>query len=193
MRRNPLALWGVQRPVKHLLLAVLFAFGLAGCFGGASQPGTVKTGASPASAGRLQIAVRLMPKACPFGALGTRCRGATPTVHRFILTCDPAGGTVPNPPAACRAIGDYLTRRDQIRGCIGTLGGPGSTAAISGTYAHRPFHLKIESGYSWCGQPPALLRDYWVISTFPCSTLVLRTGGSYPAWPRATGCTIDSV
>jgi hypothetical protein len=99
---------------------------------------------------------------------------------------------MPNPPAACRAIGDYLGRRHQAGGCIGSDAGPGSSAVISGTYARRPFRLKLAAGSSWCGQPPALLRDYWVLSTFPCSTPVVRSGGRSPTWPRATGCTIDS-
>jgi hypothetical protein len=34
---------------------------------------------------------------------------------------------------------------------------------------------------------------FWVLSTFPCSTLVLREGGAYPRWPRATGCLIDAA
>ena len=166
------------------MLVALFAVGVAGCGGGQS------TSLTPT--GRLQIAVRLWPRGCPFGALAKDCGNAAPTARRYTLTCDPAGGSVPNPRAACRAIGDYLARRHRLGGCIGGMTGPGSTAVISGTYARRPFHLSLESGDSWCGQPPAVMRDYWVLSTFPCSTLVLRTGGRYPAWPRATGCTIDS-
>jgi hypothetical protein len=165
-------------------VVALFAVGVAGCGGGQS--------ASPTPTGRLQIAVRLWPRSCPFGALARDCGDAAPTVRRYTLTCDPAGGSVPNPRAACRAIGDSLTRH-QTGGCMGLAAGrPGSRAVISGTYARRPFTLKLAAGTSWCGQPPALLRDYWVLSTFPCSTLVVRTGGRYPAWPRATGCTIDS-
>jgi hypothetical protein len=115
-----------------------------------------------------------------------------PAVDRYSLTCGPAGGSAPNPQAACHAIADYLRRRDRVGGCAGVLLGHGSTAQISGMYAHRRFHLSLTAGYSWCGQPRPILRDYWVLSTFPCSTLVLRTGGNYPHWPRATGCTIDS-
>jgi hypothetical protein len=124
--------------------------------------------------------------------LSRGCAEAAATVRRYALTCDPAGGTDPNPTAACRAIGDYVKRRDQAGGCIGVLAGPGSTAVIAGTYAHRRFRLRLVSGFSWCGRPLALLRDFWVLSTFPCSTVVVREGGRYPAWPRATGCTIDS-
>jgi hypothetical protein len=169
--------------VRYLLLVALFA--VAGCGGG--QPTT------PTPTGRLQIAVRLWPRACPFGALARACENATPGVHRYTLTCDPAGGSDPNPRAACRAIADYLTQRRHAGGCIAGLAGPGSTAVIAGTYAHRPFQLRLASGYSWCGQPPALLHDFWVLSTFPCSTLVLREGGAYPRWPRATGCLIDAA
>jgi hypothetical protein len=174
---------GVQARVRYLVLVACSRSGVAGCAGGGST--------SPAPTGRLQIAVRL-----GLGRLSVRraepsLRGATATVRHYTLTCDPAGGSDPNPRAACRAIGDYVKRRGQAAGCIGGLAGPGSTAAIAGMYAHRPFHLKLESGYSWCAQPPALLRDCWVLSTFPCSTLVLREGGSYPRWPRATGCFID--
>jgi len=175
---------GRRSRVRHLLLVALFAVGVAGCSGGHS--------ASPTPTGRLQIAVRLWPRTCPFGALSRGCAGATATVRHYTLTCDPAGGSDPNPTAACRALGDYVKRRHHAGGCIGVLARPGSTAVIAGTYAHRPFRLKLGSGYSWCGQPPALLRDFWVLSTFPCSTLVLREGGSSPRWPTATGCLIDA-
>lgn len=184
---------GRPTPVKHLLLAAVFAVGMAGCAGGAPPPAPVTTVASPVPAGRLQIAVQLLPRTCPFGAVSKHCPNATPTRHLYTLTCGPAGGTAPNPRAACRAIGDYLRRRGRLGACVGVLAPPGPTTVIAGTFAHRPFHLRLTAGYSWCGQPPALLRDYWVLSTFPCSTLVLRSGGRYPAWPRATGCTIDSA
>ncbi len=124
--------------------------------------------------------------------MSKHCPDATPTLH-YTLTCGPAGGTAPNPRAACRAIGDYLKRRGQMDGCAGVLTPPGPTTVITGTFAHRPFHLRLAAGYSWCGQPRPILRDLWVLSAFPCSTLVLRTGGRYPAWPRATGCTVDSA
>ena len=170
--------------MRYLWLLTLLAVGVAGCGGGQS------TGAT--STGRLQIAVRLWPRACPFGALARACENATPNVRRYTLRCNPAGGSVPNPRAACRAIADYLTQRRHAGGCIGLAAGPGSTAVISGRHARSRFRLRITAGGSWCGQPPALIRDYWVLSTFPCSTPVIRTGGRSPTWPRATGCTIDS-
>jgi hypothetical protein len=150
-------------------------------------------GANAAPTSRLRIVVRLLPGRCGSGEVDGPCRDAAPSVHRYSLTCGPAGGTAPNPKAACRAIADYLSRRDQMSACAGVLLGHGSTAQISGTYAGRPFQLRLTAGYSWCGQPRPILRDFWVLSTFPCSTLVLRTGGNYPRWPRATGCTIDAV
>src|SRR6185437_6148385 len=104
--------------VRRLLLVALVAVGVAGCAGGRST--------NPAPGGRLQIAVRLWPRTCPFGALSRGCAEAAATVRRYALTCDPAGGTDPNPTAACRAIGDYVKRRDQAGGCIGVLAGPGS-------------------------------------------------------------------
>ena len=174
--------------MTRFVLVSVCAVGLAGCFGGTSPPTPHGSASEVVPTGRLLIAVQLWPRSCPYGALGNRCMDAAPTMHRYMLTCDPDGGSVPNPHAACRAVGDYLSRRHRFGGCIGIVAGPGSTAVVSGTYARRPFHLKLESGYSWCGQPPALLRDYWVLSTFPCSTLVVRSGGRYPAWPRATGC-----
>ncbi len=175
------------------MLVALFASGLAGCFGsGQSTLAPDKTGASVVPTGRFQLVVRLVPGRCGFGALSAQCRDATPAVNRYSLACGPAGGTAPNPRAACRAIADYLRRRDRMSGCAGVLVGRGSTAEISGTYARRRFHLRLTAGYSWCGQPRPILRDYWVLSTFPCSTRVLQTGGDYPQWPRATGCTVDA-
>jgi hypothetical protein len=71
--------------------------------------------------------------------------------------------------------------------------GRGSTAAISGTFAGRLFKLRLSAGSSWCGQSRPLLRDFWVLSTFPCSNLVLRSGGrDFSKWARATGCAIDA-
>jgi hypothetical protein len=185
----------VTRGSLLVLLAAILAVGPAGCFGGWAAPGPAPgtTGASPAPTGRLRIIVRLLPGKCGFDALSARCRDLAPAVARYALTCGPAGGTAPNPHAACAAIADYLRRRDRVGGCAGVLAGSGSVAQISGTYGRRRFHLRLTAGYSWCGQPRPILRDYWVLSTFPCSTFVLRTGGDYPRWPRATGCTIDSA
>ena len=183
----------VESGVKHLAVALLLAVGLSGCVGGQSTPAPRNTGTHLGPTGRLQIGVHLLPGRCALGARSTRCRDATATTRHYTLRCGPAGGDAPNPRAACRAIRDYLARRDQLGGCVGVLVGPGSTAVLSGTFAHRPFQLTLTAGYSWCGQPPALLRDFWVLSTFPCSTLVLRSGGRYPDWPNATGCTIDAA
>jgi hypothetical protein len=191
-RRNPCVPEGVQGFVQRLLLPVVFAVALAGCVGGGqSIPARASSASTVIPTGRLEFAVRLWPRDCPFGALGGRCREATPSVRHYTLECGPAGGNHPNPRAACRAIADYLTRRNRYGRCKGLLTA-GSTAVVSGTYARHPFHLRLTAGYSWCGQPPELLRDYWVLSTFPCSTRVLRTGGDYPQWPRATGCMIDA-
>jgi hypothetical protein len=179
--------------VKRLVLLVILAAALTGCLGGGptSAPGRTQGPVHPA--GQLQIAVRLLPGGCGLGAFSKDCTATAPRLRRYALSCGPAGGTAPNPPAACRAIADYLGRRGQVGGCAGVLLGPGSTATISGTFAHRPFRLRLTAGYSWCGQPRPLLRDFWVLSTFPCSNLVLRTGGrNFARWARDTGCAIDA-
>jgi hypothetical protein len=56
----------------------------------------------------------------------------------------------------------------------------------AGRYGDRPFHLTIDAGYSFCDQTPAVVRDLWVLSTFPCSNRVLRMDRQHVA--RTVGC-----
>ena len=111
--------------------------------------------------------------------------------HRYTLTCDPSGGTMPDAGRACAALVDLQHRR--LGGCIGVLGSTGPRAVIVGTFEHRHYQLALTAAYSWCGQTRPVLRDYWVLSTFPCSVKVLREAQkdvdmNYPAWPRWAGC-----
>jgi hypothetical protein len=181
----------VKTSVKRLL-PVFLVLVVSGCFGGHSA--ATRTDASAvAPTGHLSLTIKRLAGRCSLGAPNAKCP-ALP-VRRFSLTCGPAGGSAPNPAAACHAIADYLKHIHHLGGCIGTLSGPGSTATITGTFANRPFHLQLEAGYSWCGQSRPVLRDFWVLSTFPCSTLVLREGGGPDPrrWARATGCSVDSA
>jgi hypothetical protein len=63
---------------------------------------------------------------------------------------------------------------------LGWTAGPGSTADLAGTFARRPFSLKLDTAYSWCGSPPRVLRDFWILSTLPCPADkdVLREAGA---------------
>jgi hypothetical protein len=119
---------------------------------------------------------------------GTASRTAK---RRYSLMCGPAGGTMPNPVAACEAVVDYIAHRGRSATCIGDLSLlPGSGAMITGTFDRRPFKLSL-SAYSWCGQQRSVMRDFWILSTFPCSTIVLHEGQgslSYASWAKATGC-----
>ena len=119
----------------------------------------------------------------------------TPLVkHDYTLTCDPAGGTMPDPANACSALSDLARRRGGT--CIGLLAvlGERSTAVLAGTFNHRRYRLSIDAGSSWCGQPRPVLHDLWVLSTFPCTVEVVRSAQkgidtNYPVWPRWAGCT----
>jgi Subtilisin inhibitor-like len=114
--------------------------------------------------------------------------------HRYTLRCDPASGTMPNPAAACAALYDLESHYADVGPygtCIGPLQPNPSTAALGGTYNGRPFHLKLQSNSSWCGLPKPVLRDYWVLSAFPCTVGVLHVddgSNSYADWARQAGC-----
>jgi hypothetical protein len=113
-----------------------------------------------------------------------------PVTHHYLLTCDPAGGTMPHPIAACHAIADYLGRRRGEGGaCFGVLTRATAMASLLGTFRGRSLTLRINNE-SWCGASRPVMRDYWTLSTFPCSTIVIHTGNtpSYASWARATGC-----
>ena len=141
--------------------------------------------------GNLQVTAAIyQPQAC---RVSTPC-AQVGTAHRDSLTCGPAGGTMPNPRAACDAIDDLVTHHRKAIVCLGPFpqgGGRGATAAIVGTFAGRPFRLVL-TPESWCGQPIPVMRDYWILSTFPCSTRVDYLANEfttpYADWPRVSGC-----
>ena len=133
---------------RPLLALTLFALVLPACSGSGSQP-----------SGRMNVVV----------TLGSST--SAPVTHRYTLTCGPAGGTMPGPGAACGALADYLKRRSEPgRFCSGLSAGVPS-ASLTGRFAGHRLQLQITS-MSWCGASDALMRDYWVLSTFPCSTVV---------------------
>lgn len=104
---------------------------------------------------------------------------------------------MPDPAAACLALGDlYAHRWSGSSGCGGPpflLYDPAS-ARISGTVNHRRYTLDLQSEDSWCGHTPrSLLRDYWILSTFPCTVTVAHepepgAPAAYPAWAHWAGC-----
>lgn len=190
---NFAAVRSVQLDVKRLaLLLVATTLGTTACLGGSSAAPTshghdsTANGAAPT--GILRLTVRALPGRCALGIETPRCKTATAAVRHYSLTCGPAGGSMPNPARACAAIADYLRHEDHLGGCLGVDRGAGSTADLTGTFAHRSFSLKLETAYSWCGQPRPILHDFWVISTLPCSADqdVLREDGADLA--MAIGC-----
>jgi hypothetical protein len=178
--------------MRLALLLVATALGTTACLGGRSTAPTSHGGDATANgvvpAGSLRLTVRFVPGKCALGVLTPACKEATPEVRHYTLTCGPAGGSMLDPARACAAIADYLGRRNQLGGCLGVDRGAGSTADLTGTFGHRPFSLKLETAYSWCGQPRPILRDFWILSTLPCSADngVLREHGSDLA--MAIGC-----
>jgi len=141
---------------RFLLALTLIALIAPGCLGSESQP-----------SGRVSVVVTL--------GSGT----SASATHRYTLRCGPAGGTMPGPDAACGALADYLKHRsDPGRFCSGFMPHD-ATATLIGRFAGHPLHLQISNG-SWCGASDALMRDYWILSTFPCSTLVIRYSNQHP-------------
>jgi hypothetical protein len=141
----------------HLALgASLVAIAAPGCLGSASQP-----------SGKVSVVV-------------TPGEAATSAVtHRYTLTCGPAAGTMPAPGAACDALADYLQHRDDSgRFCSGPVP-KAPNAVVAGRFDGHHLRIEITPG-SWCGVSDALMRDYWVLSTFPCSTLVFRYANQHP-------------
>ena len=130
----------------RLLAALVVGMLLAtGCLGSAAQP-----------SGRLSVVV----------TLGS-------TAHTYTLKCGPAGGTMPGAESACGALADYLQHRsDRGRFCTGFVPDRPS-AIVTGGFGGHHMHLRITPG-SWCGVSDALMRDYWILSTFPCSTTVFH-------------------
>jgi hypothetical protein len=187
----PLATSQLRMKLAAPLLLVI-ALGATACLGSSSASSTTNeqdatvNGAVPA--GILTVTVRMLPGRCALGVGRPGCGTANAAVRHYSLTCGPSGGSMPNPARACDAITDYLRRQDRPGGCLGVDRSPGSTADLTGTFGHRPFSLKLETGYSWCGRPQPVLRDLWILSTLPCSadTDVFREAGAHLA--RAIGC-----
>jgi hypothetical protein len=86
---------------------------------------------------------------------------------------------MPDGEGACGALADYLKHRDDPgRICIGLVPRTPS-ALVAGMFAGHRLHLQITPG-SWCGTSDTLMRDYWILSTFPCSTTVFRYPNQHP-------------
>jgi PASTA domain len=161
------------------LILVVIGLMASGCFGSGSASPASTAGHPTVRAPRDRVAVTVK--------LGLKTR--LPITYRYSLTCDPAGGTMPRPNAACHAIANELHQPGATVGCIGADAPATATAGLIGTFAHKHFRLTIDTG-SWCGEPKQVMRDYWTLSTFPCSTIVLHTTNvsSYADWARASGC-----
>jgi hypothetical protein len=169
---------GRQRVVVRggLILALLAAVA-GGCFGGSSS----------APSGKLRVDV-VLQQPCPPNTLGC----IFPGPFHYRLTCNPTGGTMPNPAAACAALDDLTTHQRMGQPCRIVMPRITSWALVRGTYAGKPLRLKLVSAESWCGQPASVEKDYWILSTFPCSTVVLHLDNGdrvYADWARKSGCT----
>ncbi len=133
---------------RMLLALIVIALLAPACLGSESQP-----------SGRVSVVVTL--------ASDTTHKAT----HRYTLRCGPAGGTMPAPGAACTALADYWKHRsDPGRFCSG-FSATAPRALLTGTFDGHRVRLNLTS-ISWCGVSDALMRDFWVLSTFPCSTLV---------------------
>jgi hypothetical protein len=149
----------------------------SGCLGEGSANPTTASSPPPAPTGRMTVVVRL----------GLRTH--MPVTHHYLLTCHPAGGTMQHAAAACAAIADYRMRGEPNGACIGATSPPTAATRIVGTYGHHRLDLDIKPQL-WCGQSRPVMRDFWVLSTFPCSTVVEHTQNiqPYAKFARATGC-----
>lgn len=127
----------------------------AGCFGSRTEP-----------SGKLSIVVTL-------GA------GSHPAIRHYTLRCGPAGGTMPDAGAACGALADFVRHRsDRTRFCSG-FSATVPSARVDGAFDGRRLRLTL-TAISWCGVSDDLMRDFWVLSTFPCSTVVFRYADQHP-------------
>jgi hypothetical protein len=138
---------------RLVIALALISLAAAGCAGSQSEP-----------QGQISVVVSLS--------------GTQPARH-YTLRCGPAGGTMPDAEAACSALADYVKHRsDPGRICIG-LQPSTPSALVAGTFDGHGLHLQIRPG-SWCGSSDTLMRDYWVLSTFPCSTRVFSYSNQHP-------------
>jgi hypothetical protein len=162
-----------------LILALLAVVG-GGCFGGGS--------ATPS--GELRIEVGSGQSRCEGGS--SPCAQVAQITRSYSLTCNPTGGTMPNPEAACAAIDDLTTHHRAGQPCRIVLPqGPTVQALVRGTFAGKPVRLWLFPS-SWCGEPAPVMKDYWILSTFPCSTVVVHFDNGdhvYSEWAHKSGCT----
>ena len=155
-------------------------------FGAAFEPGTQQH--RGAYLGR-PLTIRVSVNPCTPAMWGP-CQ---PVAHRYTLTCAPPAGTMPHPQTACAALADYEAYLKSKTGptyiCRGLIGRPTATAVVSGTYAGEYFLLKLDNE-SWCGESTRVMHDYWALSTFPCSVVVIHTQSiqPYSSFAHASGC-----
>jgi hypothetical protein len=124
-RPRPSDVTAVRRraPVAGLLAAGLL---LAGCGTAGGPPGTGSPGMT-----KLSVTARVSP---------------TAPAQTWTLTCDPPGGSHPNPAAACAALAataDPFSATPPDRACTMIYGGA-QTATIVGTYRG----LSVNASYS---------------------------------------------
>jgi hypothetical protein len=172
--------------VRLVVTLTVVVLGASACFDGSTSPSTAPTGAATSGT---------MPAAQP-GAVTIRVKLGLythmPVSHSYSLTC-PAGGTMPNPRAACTAIADYKSYLKSVTGpayiCRGLVGPPTASAVISGTYAGKHFSLRLDNR-SWCGASMRVMRDYWALSAFPCWVVVVHSQNiqPYSKFAAVSGC-----
>jgi hypothetical protein len=121
---------------RHRRLVLALAAGLAvvttACGGAATSAGG--SGAPSSSPpGRTDLSIIVTP-----GFI----KG--PPVRRYRLTCDPPGGTVPDPAAACSGLESSPELLPQASPCLTPDVGK---ATVSGVFRGRPVHLR----FGMCG------------------------------------------
>lgn len=141
---------------RIVIALALISLAAAGCAGSKSEP-----------SGKLSVVVTYGTEVVSDGS------------RQFTLTCGPAGGTMPDREAACGALADYLKHRSDPGRFCSSLGPGLPKALVTGTFDDHRVHLDLSS-ISWCGASDAVMRDYWVLSTFPCSTPVMHYSNQHP-------------
>lgn len=162
----------------HVLTTVVLAALAAACMGG-SHDGplpSMTTTASPATRLTVTYAVsrtfrsrERVPAACVPGA---RCfieklDGVSPRMWermaRRTLTCSPAGGTYPDPAAACAALRN-LHRLSHKKHAVCSCPAPFVIGAVArGVYAHHRATILLDF-CSACGLGASAIRDIHVLT-----------------------------
>ncbi len=130
----------MRTPVLHLLTAPLavVAFGLLTACATTDPGPSGPTAATPRATGSGSTSP---PPSASSGELTIVVRDAGEQESTWTLTCDPVGGTHPDPAAACAALTAHATAalppvaKDTM--CTDVYGGP-ETASITGTWDSRP-------------------------------------------------------